>query len=88
MNVSNATGSVSTPPTSQTQSHAKANHIAGNNTSSDLASTIAYKASAEAVELDGGYLVVRVCKICFLILSLAYLTKTLIFVTNTSGNER
>lgn len=81
MNISTATGSVSTPPTSQTQSHAEANDIASNNISSGLSSTTAYNTSAEAVELDGGYLVVRVCKFCFLIPSLAHLTKTLTFVT-------
>ncbi|CAO3677267.1 unnamed protein product [Umbelopsis ramanniana] len=54
--------SVSTPPTSQTQSHAKENDIASNNISSGLSSAIAYNTSAEAVELDGGYLVVREMK--------------------------
>ena len=83
VNISNATGSDSTPPTSQTQSHAKANDIASNNISSDLSSAIAYNTSAEAVELDGGYLVVRVCKFCILILLLAHLSKILTFVTKS-----
>jgi hypothetical protein len=66
VNISNAAGSVSTPQTSQaqtaqTQSNAKANDNVRNNMSSELSSALANNASAESVELDGGYLVLRVC---------------------------
>lgn len=62
VNISNA--AVSSPPSSQTQTsqtRLKANDNTGNNMPSELSSAFT-KASAESVELDGGYLVLREMK--------------------------